>query len=325
MEQVDTRSLLVVLVVLALGCAAQAAPARDGSTACPGPPIVFEPLAADLWLIPARAEVADADNRGQVVNLLLARQGARVWLLGSGPSPAFGRALACQAQQRLGLRVTDLAVPRARAELALGAAGLPAARAWTTPAVRDAMRVQCPTCVRHLRQRMGSAALDLAAQPVRLPEHSLHGSHGSWGPFEWRQWRLDRSTVTTVWRHRGADVVAGFGVLWFGAPPDGRDTDIDRLARTVASVLDHTTPATRFVGEQGSVGRRDAVQHQLAYWNLILSQAAVGVARGDTLAAAPLPADVDWAAHERHGLNWQRAWRQAEDRFLALPAPRRSP
>lgn len=316
------RGLLVALVALTLVQAAGWAHADDAPAACPGPVVVFEPLAPDLWLVPAKGELADTHNRGQVVNLLLASHGGRLWLLGSGPSPDFGRALGCQAFERLGLQVAEVAIPRARAELALGASGLPAARVWATAAVSAAMREQCPACVAGLQHRLGAAATDLGAAPVRFADRPLRGQQGRWGPFEWRQVMLDRSHATTLWRHAGADVVAGFGVLWFGAPPDGRDTAIDRLARATRSVRVGAAPGTRFIGEQGPMGQRQDVQRQADYWALLLQRSAAGVARGEVLAQPPPPALPQWAAHERHGLNWQRAWRQAEDRFLALPPGR---
>ena len=324
MEQGTGRRWFMALFLFAAALMHLPGSARadDAPTACPGPVLVFEPLAPGLWLIPADGEVADAHNRGQVVNLLLASHGGRLWLLGSGPSPAFGRALACQAYERLGLRVAEVAIPRARAELALGASGVPAARVWATPAVSAAMRAQCPVCVAGLEHRLGAAATDLGAAPVRFADRPLRGQQGRWGPFEWRQVMLDRSHATTLWRHAGADVMAGFGVLWFGMPPDGRDTAIDRLARATRSVRKGAAPGTRFIGEQGPVGHREDVQRLADYWTLLLQRAAAGVARGDVLEQPPPPALPQWAAHERHGLNWQRAWRQAEDRFLALPAGR---
>ncbi|WP_201495563.1 hypothetical protein [Rubrivivax sp. A210] len=290
-------------------------------TECPGPALDFVALAPALWLIPARGDKADGDNRGQVVNLLLARQGGRLWLLGAGPSPAFGRALACQAHLRLGLAVSEVAIPRARAELALGAAGLPAARLYATAAVRAAMRRQCAVCEQRLRDQLGEAAADLGAAPVRMPERLLTGTQGRWGPFAWRQIALGGS-VTTVWRHQGADVVAAWGLMWPGQPPDGRDSGIVRLVAVGPLWLHGAGSATRFIGEQGPPAGLDEARRQAAYWAWMWQEAQAAVARGENPGAAPPPPVAAWGLHERHALNWQRAWRQAEDEFLA-GAPRR--
>ena len=43
-----------------------------------------------VWWVRAERGEADASNRGVVSNLLIVRDGRRVWAVGSGPSPAFG-------------------------------------------------------------------------------------------------------------------------------------------------------------------------------------------------------------------------------------------
>ena len=128
------------LAAVALAAGAAVAAARP----CPGPTLVFEPLGDGLWRIPAEAGEADARNRGRVSNLLLARAGegreASLWALGSGPSPAFGRALACQARRRLGLPIRQAISPWTRPEAVLGVAGLDAeaAAAGRPPVVHAA-------------------------------------------------------------------------------------------------------------------------------------------------------------------------------------------
>lgn len=354
---------------------------------CPGPALHFEPLAADVWLVPAAAGDSNADNRGQVSNLVLVREhtagqarrarqaqaagptagpaagggavgragggeGARWWLLGSGPSPAFGRALACRLQQRLGAVVSDVISPWARPELVLGVAGLPGARAglgvgvgmgvgmgtgaesaasaravrhWAHAAVADAMAEQCPHCVDRLRLRLGAAAADLEADPIQLPDHRLHGEQGVLGPFLW--WRLPRAggRWLTVWRLRHAPLWVAHGLLDGHGPPDGRDADL-ALLRDASRRLAHWAaadgPSARFVGEQGPPMDSGAPAQHAAYWAGLLATATAAVARGDDeSAAAPgwpgLPAG--WAGQPWHGLNWQRAWRQVEPQVLAAP------
>jgi hypothetical protein len=338
---------------------------------CPGPALHFEPLAADVWLVPAAAGDSDAGNRGQVSNLVLVRArataqaeaglagqsaagdgagagagdgGLRWWLLGSGPSPAFGRALACQLRQRLGAVVSDVISPWARPELVLGVAGLKGERAvggtgkgagegavavpfrhWAHASVADAMAEQCPHCVDRLRQRLGAAADDLGPDPIGLPDHRLQGEQGALGPFRW--WRLPRAEGrwVTVWRLRAAPLWLAPGLLDGNGPPDGRDADLAMLrdaSRRLAGWAAADGPAAVFVGEQGPAMDSSAPARHAAYWDALLAAATAAVSRGDDEAAAApgwpgLP--PGWAATAWHGFNWQRAWRQVEPQVLAAP------
>lgn len=303
------------------------------AAACPGPTLVFKPAGPGVWWVPAQAGEADAGNRGLVSNLLLVRhvEGRRVglWLLGSGPSPAMGEALACQARQRLGLPLAAVISPWARPELVLGVAGLqrhqPALPHWAHASVADAMADQCPHCVDRLRQRLGAAATDLGDDPVRLPTRRLQGEQGQLGPFWW--WRLPRAEGhwVTVWRLRRQPVWAAHGLLTAGSPPDGRDADLVVLAQSLgrlAALARRDGKAAAFLGEQGGLLGGEAAASQGAYWRALQVAVVAAVERGDDEAAPP-PAlaawPSAWAQHPWHGFNWQRAWRQVEPQVLAAP------
>lgn len=300
---------------------------------CPGPTLAFKPAGPGVWWVPAQAGEADAGNRGLVSNLLLVRhvEGRRVglWLLGSGPSPAMGEALACQARQRLGLPLAAVISPWARPELVLGVAGLqrhqPALPHWAHASVADAMADQCPHCVDRLRQRLGAAASDLGDDPVRLPTRRLQGEQGQLGPFWW--WRLPRAEGrwVTVWRLRRQPVWAAHGLLTAGSPPDGRDADLVVLAQSLgrlAALARRDGKAAAFLGEQGGLLGGEAAASQAAYWRALQVAVVAAVERGDDEAAPP-PALAGWpsawAQHPWHGFNWQRAWRQVEPQVLAAP------
>lgn len=301
---------------------------------CPGPVLRFEPLGAGLWWLPAAPGDSDPVNRGQVSNLLVVRDddglATRWWLLGSGPSPAFGRALACQMQQRIGGAPTDVISPWARPELVLGVAGLPAAgaiRHWAHAAVADAMAEQCPHCVERLRIRLGAAASDLGDDPITRPTHRLQGEQGRLGPFLW--WRLPRADGRwlTVWRLHDRPLWIAQGLLDGSGPPDGRDADLALLREAAARLAVWAAadgPAAQFIGEQGAPMDSAAPARHADYWARLLAAAAAAVDRGDD-EAAPAPGwpglPADWAASPRHGYNWQRAWRQVEAEALA-PQPR---
>jgi hypothetical protein len=303
-----------MLVVVTL-CLARVAPAH---AACESPAWTLQPIGTDLWWVHGAAGDADAANRGRVSNLLLHRDGDRVWLLGSGPSPAAGRALACQLRHQLRLQVSDVIAPWARPELVLGQRAFAGARRWAHADVAAAMRRQCAGCIARLKVRLGRAAPDLGARPVWLPDRLLHGDHGRLGPWHWRRLERGRASAVTVWRLDDGTAAAP-GLLWADGPPDGRDADLAALARSSAALAEMSV--ARWLPEQGPLLAADAPAQQAAYWRALTAAADAAVARGeaylgDAPPALPLDLPPGWAAHARHALNWQRAWRQAEDRAL---------
>lgn len=287
--------------------------------ACELLPLV--PLGAGLWWVPAAGADSDAANRGHAAHVLLARQGGRLWALGAGPTPAWGARLACTARRQLGRAVDDVVVPWAQAELALGLRGVGAARSWAHAQVADAMHEQCPHCVDRLRQRLGPAAADLGDDPAQQPARRFTGAQGRLGPFDW--WALPRSAdrVATVWRHRASGVTFAPGLLWGDGPPDLRDTDVALFARSLQALLAGLPPATRWVGQTGALLDAAQLRAQLAYVQALQAAAVQALEAGQLSAAAPaLSASADVlpapGVAERHALNWQRVWRQAEDDWL---------
>lgn len=316
----------LLLVAACLGGLAGPAAARADTQPCPGPALRFERLAEGLWLLPSAIGDAGPANRGVVSNLLLARQGARWWLLGSGPSPAFGRALDCQVRQRFGHAVTDVISPWARPELVLGQSGLPRARRWAHAVVAEAMREQCPACVERLHERLGEAAVDLGEHPIAVPDRLLQGESGRLGPFQW--WLLPRTggRWVTVWRHAGSPTWVAHGLLAAAVPGDGRDADLALLQaglRRLAALAQADGTRARWVGEQGGAQPSDAPATQARYWH-DLAQAvgqAIDRAADETSPAPPLPGWPEAvASHPWHALNWQRAWRQEETKRFDAPA-----
>lgn len=280
--------------------------------ACELLPLV--PLAPGLWLVPGHGGEGDVHNRGQGAHVVLARSGAGLWAVGSGATPVLGQRLRCTALRQLGQPVVDLVLPYAVAELTLGTAGLQAQRVWAHARVAQAMQRQCPHCVQRLRQRLGAAAVDLGADPVRQPTRLWRGRSGSAGPFDW--WLLPRAADqwTTLLRHRASGVVLAPGLLWGDGPPDLRDTGVEVMQRTLQRLPALTPGAQRFLGQAGAPLDPPAVAAQTRYVRALAEAAASGVRDGAT--EGPPPA-LPLADHPRHALNWQRAWRQAEDAWMA--------
>lgn len=291
-----------------------------------------------MWWIPGAGGETTAENRGVVVNLLLARHQGRLWLLGSGPSQAFARALRCEVRRQLGQDVAEVASPYARAELVLGNAAMEGARVRAPAAVVQAMRDQCLTCVRKLETRLGAAAFDLGDAAVRLPQ-PLNGlavgtaaasaavvgtaaqEHGRWGPFEYVVVARGSGSMASIWRHRGAGVIGAWGLAWFDGAPDGVDTHPRSMAWALDAVGHWAGAGDRVVGETGPPGTPEQVARQRDYWRLLWQVAEAAVRRGGTWPDAALlqAGPAEWLGDPRHLLNAQRAWRLAEDEWLSAP------
>jgi hypothetical protein len=283
------------------------------------------PAGDGLWWVRAQRGDADANNRGVVSNLLIVRDGRRVWAVGSGPSPVFGRALGCVVQREIGQAITDVISPWPHPELVLGAAGLPQARHWAHVDVADAMRRQCARCVLRLRQRLGAAAADLGAAKARLPERWLRGSSGQLGPLRW--WRLQRApgVPVTAWQVRGG-VLTAHGLLWSGDAPDLRDSRVDTMRAATQQLAAIPGDAAMLMGEQGEPARADELDAHIAYWSALAAEVHSAQSRGDDATTVPttLPGvDASRTKGTAHALNWQRAWRHAEDEAMTPEAPLR--
>jgi hypothetical protein len=258
-------------------------------------------------------------------------QATRLWLIGSGPSPAFGRRLAAVLAQRWPGAALEVASPWPHPEAVLGVLGLPAAAQATHTAheaVARQMAERCAGCVERLRTRLGPAATDLGeGDPVALPRHQLTGEAGTWGPWRWA--RLDRADAVSVtwWWHAGARLAFAPGLLGDGSAPDGRDADITRMAGSTRALAQWRPPEDsgaearpwRWVGEQGAAQPAEAAARAAAYWQALQAAVEAGLDRGDLGEPAPIELPgIDRAvtASPLHALNWQRAWRQAESRWL---------
>lgn len=314
-------------------------PSAGRQDTCEGPALHLRPLAPDLWWIASEPGEADARNRGHVSNILVGRDGARLWLIGSGPSPRFGVRLACQLRRSLGLAPTDVISPWPHPENVGGVAALGHVRHWAHADVARRMASHCATCVARLRLRLGAAAADLGDDPIRLPQHHVVGEQGRLGPWHW--WRADRApgVAVTVWQWRDRPLLFAPGVLWQGEAPDGYDTTagemaaasqaLDRIAwhRRAASVArwwstapttgERAAPATgwQWLGEQGGPLPADAAARHADYWRLLAAAAEEAAQRGDDGSAAPpvLARHGELSRSRAHALNWQRSVRQAEE------------
>ncbi|MEP7299593.1 MAG: hypothetical protein ABI702_25705 [Burkholderiales bacterium] len=276
-------------------------------------------IGVDVWRIPAARGEPDESNRGATVELLLARDGSRLWLVGSGPTPAYGAALACAVKALLGRRVSDVVNTRAAPELAMGNAAFDGARVWALPAVTTAMRERCEACRERLARRLGAAGASLRPDLVRVPTAPVGrpgATAGSLGPFAWRELVRAPDEPVLVLRHRASGIVLAQGLVWAGDVPDLRDTRSDTL-RASLRTLRRLVGTGLVLGEQGGLVRGDAIDAQIAYIDALRHEVRETLARGDVQGAAgrgiELPAFVDLPGYAtRHPLNVQRVWRELE-------------
>lgn len=278
-------------------------------------------LEGDLCLLQAHEGDADARNRGWVSNVLIAPQGRLLWILGSGPSPAFGAALSALCES-LWPRARRLVVsPWAHPESVLGLSGLVHAQHIAQSEVAEQMARRCPGCLERLAHRMGGAAVDLGQSPIRLPDRTLDGASGTLGPFDWDLLRRAPDVAVTVWRHRASGLVFAPGLLWGDSPPDARDGALDDL-QAAARALVHDPrwrTSARWIGQQGGEVDGSVPRQTAAYWVGLERQAEQAIERGDdgftpprVMPGVPSP----WLHRPQHELNWQRVWRQVESRWL---------
>lgn len=284
---------------------------------CAGPPIELRPVARNVWMVPGADGDSTPDNRGAISNLLAVRDGRRLWLIGSGPSAVYARALNCHLQRGTGRRVTDVIAPWPRPELVLGQAGLAGARRWAHEDVAHAMQERCPRCVERLRLRLGSAANDLGANPIALPTRLLHGEHGTLGPLRW--WRLRRSadTSVTVWSVPRARLTTAHGLLWAEGAPDLRDAESGHLDEAWQQ-LEALGETARWLPEQGPLLDGSAPRQHRAYLQALRTAVEQAQDRGAPESdPAPKLAGVEdqFGQGQRHALNWQHVWREAEKRW----------
>jgi hypothetical protein len=172
-----------------------------------------------------------------------------------------------------------------------------------------------------LRQRLGAAAVDLgpANARVRLPERSLRGASGQLGPLNW--WRLQRApgVPVTVWQLRRDGALTAHGLLWAADAPDLRDSRVDAMRAATQQLALIARDATMLMGEQGEPAPAGELDAHIVYWNALDAAVRNAQSRGDDATTVPtaLPGvDASRTSGTAHALNWQRAWRHAEDEAM---------
>ncbi len=318
-----TAVAALALWMAAAGAACTRSPAVDS-----GPALVLEAVAPDVWRVPVADEESNPTNGGWVTQPVLVHDGARLWLIGSGPTPAQGLRLRCVIERQLHRRVTDIVNTRAHPELALANGAYPGARIWALHDVARAMRQRCPQCLMRLEQHIvatdpgtaGDRSLRDAA--IRVPNHRLgHRSRpaideGSIGPFRW--WALERAPGerTLVLQHRPSGQIVAQGLMWAGGVPNLRETAPGTLVASWQWLSALAQAGSGGVlGEQGGPGTAADIDSHLAYLSRLERLTNEALERGEVEGGVPIElaefaGAPGYAAY--HALNRQRVWRERE-------------
>lgn len=282
---------------------------------------VLEAVATQVWRIAAAGGESTPDNAGMVTESVLVQERDRLWLVGSGPTPARGEALACAIEASLGRKVTDVINTRAHPELAMGNTAFATARVWALDDVARAMEQRCRECIARLAQRIGGAGARLDDSAIRVADKRLGAdgaSQGRLGPFLW--WALPRAKGerTLVLRLREQPIVIAQGLVWPGAVPNLRDTVSETLLDSLRALRGIARGAITVLGEQGPAGSTDDIGSHLDY--LVSLRAAVsarvhsGTDANAAMASISLPMFAKRVGNgEIDALNRQRVWREMED------------
>ena len=282
-------------------------------------PVDLQRIDVNVWRVPAARGEADASNAGLTAQLVLVRDGERVWLIGSGPTPAFAAALACAARRATGRAVSDVVNTRAAPELAMGNVVFRSARLWALPDVIVAMRARCGQCLARLKARIGAAGESLRPERIRVPSRAVGAAGktaGTLGPFAWRAVERAPGERVLVLRHRRAAIVVAQGLLWAGDVPDLRDTHSDTLLASLRA-LQEFAAGSRLLGEQGDVATPKALVPHIAYVEALRAAVLPHLLRGDVEGASgsavALPEFSALPGYATaHPLNAQRVWRELE-------------
>ncbi|MGS0756094.1 hypothetical protein ACVBEH_16460 [Roseateles sp. GG27B] len=313
----------LLLVLLLHAPPAQAAsPAANECQARPTqalPPL--DKISPHLWRVAAARGESTPGNGGLTHQLLLAVDGESLWLVGSGPTPAFAQALACAVRQTLGRRVTDVINTRAAPELTMGNSAFPEARLWALPDVISAMEARCLQCLNRLKARIGAAGASLQPDIIRPATQPVLNSQ--MGPFEWLAVERARGERSLALRHSGDHLVLAQGLLWSGDVPDLLDTHSEAMLAGWHALLKFAGSDT-LLGEQGELARSSDLLAHIRYVEQLRALLWAQLQNGQTLiapsAAQDLPEFQALPSYKtRHPLNVQRVWAELEPKLFDTP------
>ena len=289
----------------------------------------LEKISPHLWRVAAITGEPNADNGGLTSQLLVATEGQKVWLAGTGPTPAFAQALACTIRRVLGRRVTDVINTRAAPELVMGNSAFSTARLWALPPVISAMHARCLQCQTRLKARIGAAGASLVPGTIRVATRPITASPPGLpepfflGPFEWRALLRAPGEYALVLRHRQDRLVLAQGLLWPGDVPDLQDTQIETLTASWQQLFDFAGDDA-LLGEQGNLASASDLRLHTDYLAQLRAAVWAALQSGQSFDPASdilaLPGFQGLPSYSlRHPLNVQRVWRELEPKIFDAP------
>lgn len=290
------------------------------------------PVAPGLWRLPAARGEANASNGGLTSQLFIAEDPKNeqgLWLVGSGPTPAFAARLACAMQARFGRLPSDVINSRATPELAMGNVVFEPARIWALPEVRALMNKRCQLCQDKLRAKLGPVVgASLVPAAIRTPTETVQAS--GLGPFDWLNLDRGMGEHVLVLRHRSSDTVLAQGLLWAGDVPDLQKSRSDLMLAALQSLQAFAGPAL-LLGEQGEAEQAasdlpGSLAGHIRYLKQLRALVRASLNAGQALdvqdPALALPAFAGLPSYAlRHPLNLQQLWKELEPEVFQPGSP----
>lgn len=290
------------------------------------------PVGPGLWRIAAARGEPNAHNGGLTSQLFVALDAQApesLWLIGSGPTPAFGARLACALQARFQRLPSDLINSRATPELAMGNIAFESARIWALPEVMALMNKRCQLCQDKLRAKLGPVAgASLLPAAIRTPTQAVQTP--ALGPFDWLDLDRGMGEHVLVLRHRDSGAVLAQGLVWAGDVPDLQKSRSD-LFLAALRTLQHFAKGALLLGEQGepeqsSEADAGSLASHIAYIEALRARVWAQLRAGQTLdvqdPALALPPFAQLPGYgQRHPLNLQQVWKELEPQLFQATPP----
>ncbi|RQO63486.1 hypothetical protein DBR47_02855 [Paucibacter sp. KBW04] len=328
-----SQGLILLLLLLAPALAQAQA---DTASPCPasesaGWPQLL-PVGPGLWRIAAARGEPNASNGGLTSQLFVAQDAKApesLWLVGSGPTPAFGARLACALQTQFQRLPSELINSRATPELAMGNIAFEPARIWALPEVMALMNKRCQMCQDKLRAKLGPVVgASLLPETIRTPKQAVQAPE--LGPFDWLNLDRGMGEHVLVLRHRDSGTVLAQGLVWVGDVPDLQKSRSDLFLLALRS-LQKFAGSARLLGEQGeaeqnAAGQTGSLARHIAYIEALRAKVWAQLQAGQALDVQdPRLALPEFAALPsyalRHPLNLQHLWKELEPQLFQPAAP----
>ena len=279
-------------------------------------------VAPGVWAWAGQDQELSASNQGHITTQVVLQSGTGTWVIDPGPTEAHGQALRVTIACQLNTPIAGVWNSHAHAENTLGnQAFLRSGSAiWATPETQAAMRERCPSCLAHLLETVGPAAIGTS---IAIPERVATLSAKVWqaapdGPSGWqlRAFKAAHSESDTVWWRAQDRVLIAAGLVYQKRLPELAQGGL----RAWVAALDALWALKPRVVIGQMVGNAEDLVNTRRYLCALQDAVLEALGRGETassVSSLPLPEFSDWAGYaSRQGFNTQRAWREIESAWM---------